>query len=117
MGRILLVLALVGSLISPAASRAAFLEEGRAQAEGCQAVNPGQPTCSYEVTHETESPVTGVAGIGDWVVKIKRGKKTITVKSPGPGEPTAQEVAFETGDKVKAKALTPASAVTVGHVD
>ncbi|MGH2729485.1 MAG: hypothetical protein ACRDJI_02630 [Actinomycetota bacterium] len=85
--------------------------------EGCQAQNPLQPTCSYTVTHTSSTPITGVAGAGDWIVKVKRGVKTLVYESPSDGSPTALEIAFKPGDKVKAEALTPGSGLTVGHVD
>lgn len=85
--------------------------------EGCQAVNPAQPTCSYTVTHTTESPVTGFAGVGNWAAKIKRGKKTTTVRSPATGEPTGITFEFEEGDKVSVTTLSPGSSVIAGHAD
>ncbi len=85
--------------------------------EGCQVVNPGQPTCSYTVTHTTDSPVTGFAGVGKWVAKVKRGKKTQTITSPATGEPTGITFEFEVGDKVSVTAVNPGSAVVAGHGD
>lgn len=85
--------------------------------EGCQAFNPGQPTCSYTVTHTTESPVTGFAAVGKWEAKIKRGKKTIKVSGPAAGEPTAVTFEFEVGDKVSVTTLSPGSGVIAGHGD
>lgn len=87
------------------------------EVEGCQVANPGQPTCSYTVTHEGGSPVTGIAAVGQWVVKIKVGKKTTTEKSPASGEPTAVEMVIPEGAKVTMEALSPGSAGTVGHAD
>lgn len=114
----------VSLLISvlPAASAVTRADRNALEPEGCQAFNPGQPKCSYEVTHETDSPVTGVAGAGDWIVKIKRGKgKKKQVEkirsSSSYGEPTAVEFQFEAGDKVTAKALSPGSGLIVGHAD
>ncbi len=85
--------------------------------EGCQAFNPVQPRCSYTVTHTSATPITGVAGVGEWVVKVKRGRKTVTYSSPGYGEPTALEIAFKEGDKVTASAVSPGSGLSVGHID
>lgn len=86
--------------------------------EGCQAFNPGQPQCKYTATHNPEGPVTGVAGVGSWVVTVKRAgeAKPLVIKSPPGGEPTATEFVFEEGDKVTAKALSPGTGLTVGHV-
>jgi len=89
---------------------------GASEPEGCQAFNPGQPSCTYKVTHEAESDVTGAAGFGSWVVKIKRGKRTETIKSPASGEPAAITYEYRKGDKVTAKALSPGSVVIAGHV-
>jgi hypothetical protein len=85
--------------------------------EGCQAFNPGQPKCSYVVTHTSTTPVTGIAGGGSWIVKVRRGTKTMTYKSPADGRPTVLEIAFKPKDKVQARALSPGSGLTVGHVD
>ncbi len=106
---------LVGLLVPPLPASGGALT-GRSD-EGCQAQNPLQPTCSYTVTHTSSTPITGVAGIGDWVVKVKRGKKTLTYKSPEDGSPTAMEIAFKVDDKVKAEALSAGSGLSVGHLD
>lgn len=82
--------------------------------EGCEAVNPGSPVCTLKITHDTTGPVSGVAGVGDWIVIAKKGKKKVTLKSPSSGEPSAQEYLFVTGTKVTAKALSPGSALVVG---
>ena len=82
--------------------------------EGCEAANPGAPTCTLTITHNTTGPVSGVAGVGDWVVIVKKGKKKTKMTSPSSGEPTAVEFLFVTGMKVTAKALTPGSALVVG---
>src|SRR5688572_30675228 len=81
--------------------------------EGCQVVNPGQPSCSYTVTHSAGSPVTGFAGMGEWAAVVKRGKEKI--KIAGSQEPVTFE--FEEGDKVKVVAKTPGSGAIAGHVD
>ena len=85
--------------------------------EGCQAFSPGQESCSYTSTHEGGTPVSGIAGVGSWIVKVKVGKDVQTFKSPATGEPTEVEMPFEEGTKVSAKALAPGSVVVVGHVD
>lgn len=92
---------------------------GRAldEPEGCQVFNPVQSKCSYKPTHKGESPVTGIAGWGKWVVKIKVGKKKIVERSPSTGEPTTIEMPIPAGAQVTMKALTPGSGGTVGHVD
>lgn len=81
--------------------------------EGCEAVNPGAPTCTFKVTHDTAGPVSGVAGEGKWVVIVKRGRTKTVLKSPS-ADPSALEFLFRKGDKVTAKALTPGSALIVG---
>jgi hypothetical protein len=85
--------------------------------EGCQAQNPLQPTCSYTVTHTSSTPVTGVGGVGEWVVFVKRGAQKLTFKSLPDGRPTMLEISFKIGDKVSAKAISPGSGLTVGHFD
>jgi hypothetical protein len=82
--------------------------------EGCEAVNPGAPTCTLTITHDTAGPVSGVAGEGDWVVIVKKGKKKTKLTSPSSGDATAQEFLFVKGMKVTAKALSPGSALAVG---
>jgi hypothetical protein len=88
-----------------------------ASAEGCQVFDPVQRKCTYTVTHTTISPVSGFSGTGDWVAKVKRGKKRITVESPAGGEPTVVEFSFQPGDKVTLTALSPGSGAVAGHVD
>jgi hypothetical protein len=85
----------------------------RLEPEGCQAFNPGQPTCSYTVTHEGTSPVTGFAGMGDWSAVVKRGKKKIKIAASQ--EPVIFE--FQEGDVVKVVTSSPGSGVIAGHVD
>jgi hypothetical protein len=83
--------------------------------EGCEAVNPGVPVCKFKVTHKTNGPVSGVAGVGDWVVIVKKGRKKVRLSSPAAyGEPATVEYLFKKGSKVKAKALSPGSALVVG---
>ncbi|MFN2524771.1 MAG: hypothetical protein ABR505_00680 [Actinomycetota bacterium] len=82
--------------------------------EGCEAVNPGMTQCVLEITHPTTGPVSGVAGVGSWIVIVKRGKTKIKIKSPSSGEPTAVGQTYLEGDVVTAKALTPGSALVVG---
>ena len=85
--------------------------------EGCQVMNPLRPTCEFEVTHTSESPVTGAAGWGDWVVLVKRDGETLKFKSAPDGRFWIFEIAFKVGDKVTVKALTPGSAADAGHFD
>jgi hypothetical protein len=61
-----------------------------------------------------EGPVAGVAGRGDWIVKVKRGKKTIKIKRPAGGAPPAVEFLYQQGDKVTAIALSPGSSLVAG---
>ncbi len=84
--------------------------------EGCEAVNPVAPTCTFTVTEDMEGPVAGAAGWGDWVVKVKRGKKVVaTINGGGSyGEPHAEEFLFKKGDKVSVAALSPGSGVIAG---
>ena len=80
--------------------------------EGCIAIAPAQPSCSYVAT----ATITfgGAAGQGKWVVTVKHGKKTTTYKSPASGEPAGNQFPIVAGDKVTAKALSPGSGVIVG---
>jgi hypothetical protein len=82
--------------------------------EGCQAVNPVAPTCSFTVLEDMDGPVAGAAGYGTWIVKIKRGKQKMKLKSPASGEPTASEFLFEQGDKVSVTAVSAGSGVIAG---
>lgn len=82
--------------------------------EGCQAFNPGQPTCTFTATRDNETPVSGAAGRGSWSVTVQRGKKKMVYKSPSSGEPTATGFEILEGDKVTAKALSAGSGVTTG---
>jgi hypothetical protein len=109
MRKVVVLVALASIAITPSLSHA--------EPEGCQAFNPGQPKCTYTVTHSGASPVTGIAGVGKWVVKIKVGRKTTTVKSPASGEPTEVTMTFKKGSKITATALSPGSGLIVGHVD
>jgi hypothetical protein len=113
-----------GTFLAVSAAGALLIASGTAgaalrfdAAEGCQAFNPAQPTCSYTATHRGGSPVSGISGVGSWVVKIKVGKKIEVVKSPASGEPTVVEKVFEEGTKVSVTTLAPGSGVVVGHVD
>jgi hypothetical protein len=82
--------------------------------EGCEAMNPVAPRCSFTVVESMEGPVAGAAGHGTWIVKVKRGKKVTTIKSPPSGEPTAIEFLYQAGDKVTALAVSPGSGVIAG---
>ena len=105
-----LTLALLGTPAA-GASRPAL------EVEGCQVANPGQPACTYTVTHAGATPVSGATGFGQWVVKVKVGKKATVYKSPSSGAPAVEEFALPEGAKVTMTALTPGSGGTVGHVD
>ncbi|MEA2477050.1 MAG: hypothetical protein QOC87_1249 [Actinomycetota bacterium] len=89
---------------------------GRGPTDECLAVNPGQAQCSFTVTQDAATPVSGAAGRGSWIVTIKSGKVKTTLKSPSGGDPTALSYALKAGDKVTAKALTPGSAVVAGDL-
>ena len=117
MKKVLIATVLVGALALPAHAGGTVDWTEIREVEGCQVQNPAQPTCSYTATHEGETPVSGIAAVGSWVVTIKVGKKTETVKSPAAGEPTATEMTIPSGAKVTMKALSPGSGGTVGHAD
>lgn len=112
----IVVATLISSLVVAGAPHAGAVRLDR-EVEGCQVQNPAQPTCTYTATHEGESPVSGIAAVGDWVVKIKVGKKTEVIESPSAGEPTVVEMTIPSGAKVTMEALSPGSSGTVGHVD
>lgn len=80
--------------------------------EGCEAVNPVQSTCTY--TAEGVDTFGGVAGRGDWVVKVKVGKRTTTYKSPPSGDPTGIQFMIPAGAKVTATATSAGSGLVVG---
>jgi hypothetical protein len=84
--------------------------------EGCQAMNPVQPKCTFTSTQDMEGPVAGAVGYGTWKVIVKRGKKVAAKITPASsyGEPYAEEFLFEKGDKVTVIAISPGSAVTAG---
>ncbi len=113
MRKVLIAGVLIGALALPAHAAV----EPPVQTEGCQVFNPVQPTCSYTATHDSDSPVQGIAGVGSWVVTIKVGKSKETYKSPASGEPAAEAVTIPEGAKVTMKALAPGSGGTVGHAD
>lgn len=117
MKKLLIAGILVGAVGIPAQAAQPTRWADVTEVEGCQVQNPTQPTCSYTATHEGETPVSGVAGVGSWVVKIKIGKKTEVIKSPATGEPTAVEMTIPSKAKVTMEALTPGSGGTVGHAD
>lgn len=85
--------------------------------EGCEAQNPLRPKCSFTVTHTSSTPVTGAAGVGDWVVTVERGDRTFRIESLPDGRPTFLEFSYKIGDKVRARALSPGSGLTAGHFD
>ena len=117
MKKFLIATVLVGALALPAHAGGTVQWSDVTEVEGCQVQNPAQPTCTYTATHEGESPVSGIAAVGSWVVTIKVGKKTETIKSSATGEPTAVEMTIPSGAKVTMKALSPGSGGTVGHAD
>lgn len=80
--------------------------------DGCAAINPAQPTCTY--TAEGVDTFGGVAGNGTWIVKIKVGKRTTTYKSPASGEPTGEQFMIPAGAKVTATATAAGSGLVVG---
>ena len=84
--------------------------------EGCQAYNPGQPSCSFKVTHQSGTPISGYAAVGTWVIKIKAGGKTTTIESSSPA-PTASVSAWPKGARITASATAAGSFVIIGHVD
>jgi hypothetical protein len=107
----------ISALALPAAAHAGAPLETTREVEGCQVVNPGQPTCTYTATHEGTSPVSGIAAVGTWQVTFQVGKKKTIEKSPASGEPTVVEMTIPKGAKVTMEALSPGSAGTVGHGD
>lgn len=117
MRKIAIATVLVGALAIPAHATQPVDWADVRETEGCQVQNPVQPKCSYKATHEGGSPVSGVAGVGSWVVKVKVGKKTEVVKSPASGEPTGVTMTIPSGAKVTMQALTPGSGGVVGHAD
>ena len=112
--RRLVILATAAALTVAGAAPGTAALLDRMPPEGCEAVNPGQPKCTFRATHNTTGPVSGAAGEGKWVVVVKRGRKTITLKSPSSGEPAGVEFLYKKGDKVTAKALSAGSSVIAG---
>jgi hypothetical protein len=106
---------MAGMMVLPGAGSAAVDGSSAMPPESCQAYNPGQPTCSFTATSASATPVSGIAGVGSWSVTVKRGKLKTVYKSPAGGEPTAVGFSIAPGDKITAKALTPGSALIVGH--
>ncbi len=117
MKKLLIATLLIGAIALPANAGPPVDWSDVTEVEGCQTFNPAQPTCTYTATHDSESPVQGIAAVGSWVVTIKVGKKTETFKSPASGEPVAEAVTIPSGAKVTMKALAPGSGGTVGHGD
>ena len=112
MKKIVLLLAAV-ALLAPAAQGASLTKEP----EGCQAFNPGQPTCTFTATMDAGSPVSGGIGSGSWVVKVKRpGEKKPIVFKPADPYGGFVEFAYREGDVVSAEALTPGTLMTAGSV-
>ena len=117
MKKVLIAVVLTGALAMPAHAGGALDWSEVTEVEGCQTQNPAQPTCTYTATHDSESPVQGIAAVGSWVVTIQVGKKKDTYKSPATGEPVAEAITIPEGAKVTMKALSPGSGGTVGHAD
>ena len=113
MRKVLCVVALTGLLATPA-SAYPIADKGD---EGCQAMNPLRSKCNFEVTHTSESPVTGAVGWGDWLVTIKRDGETLRFKSAPDGRFWMVEISYKIGDKVTVEALSPGAAVDAGHFD
>jgi hypothetical protein len=83
--------------------------------EGCQAVNPGQPKCSFTIASgSTSGVVTGAVGQGDWSVLVKRGKQKIKF-GPSGTDPEAVSFAYEIGDKVSVNVKSTGGWVVAGH--
>lgn len=80
--------------------------------DGCVAINPAQPTCTF--TAEGVDTFGGVAGNGSWIVKVKVGKRTTTYRSPSSGEPTGVQFMIPAGAKVTATATAAGSGLVVG---
>ena len=116
--RVLVVTALAAALTMVPATARSALDPATDEPEGCQAFNPGQPTCTFTATTDAETPISGALGVGSWVVKVKRAgeKKPITLKGSPDGAPSVSEFTFQEGDVVKAKALSAGTFMTVGFV-
>lgn len=109
MKKVLLLLSAALLIASVSAASATALDDAL---EGCAAVNPGQPKCSF--TAEGVDTFGGVAGHGKWVVKVKVGKRTTSYKSPASGEPNGQQFMIPAGAKVTATAISTGSGLIVG---
>ena len=117
MRKLLIAAVVIGAMAIPAHATERIRWADTKEVEGCQVQNPAQPTCSYTATHAGETPVSGIAAVGNWVVTIKAGKKRLMFKSAATGAPTVVELSIPSGAKVTMEALTPGSGGTVGHVD
>ena len=88
---------------------------GRDDPESCQAVNPGQPQCTFTVTTmSTSGVVTGAVGQGDWIVVVKRKKVKLTI-TPSSTSPEPVSFQYMIGDKVTATVNSPGGWVIAGH--
>ncbi len=88
---------------------------GRDDPESCQAINPGQPKCTFTVTSvSTSDTITGAVGQGDWVVVVKRKKQKFTIAPSGP-EPEPISFQYMIGDKVTATVNSAGGWVIAGH--
>jgi hypothetical protein len=83
--------------------------------EGCQAVNPAQPKCSFTVTMDsTSGVVTGAVGQGEWTVLVKRGKEKIRF-GPSGSDPEPVSFDYAIGDKVTVVVKNAGGWVVAGH--
>lgn len=109
--KVLAIAAIGGLLWVPSGNAGPALTEDAM--EGCIALNPGQPKCTYKATEAVDT-FGGAAGRGTWVVTVKVGKKTTTYKGAASGEPTGTQFTIPAGATVTAKATAAGSGVIVG---
>ncbi len=112
--RVAVAAAMIPAFLAAHATASVPLEDGT---EGCIVFNPGLGhSCSYEATHDPDPDrISGIIGVGNWLVKVKRGGKTFRYESPPLGEPTTTFFSIRKGDRVRVWALTPGTFVAVGH--
>lgn len=115
MKKVLATVLASGLLLVPIATARSV--EALDTAEGCEAVNPAQSTCTYK-TAEALDTFGGAAGEGDWIVTVVVGKgkkkQISTYTSPSDGSPTGEQFMIPAGATVTAKALSAGSGVVVG---
>ena len=105
----------VAGLLSLPASVGQAMTLDEREPEGCEAMNPVAPDLQFHRAGLDGWPRRGCRRVGHWIVKVKRGKKTVAVlKSPPSGEPTAVEFLYQQGDKVSVSAVSPGSSVIAG---